>query len=118
MKYALNQFVMYHGDQFIVHGRHALFTYHNTGTESATIVGSNNASIWSPIRTLAAGEIAVIEHSYKYLSMNGNTTVQVNRGEGNNTNDSGGSGGDGNAQENWQAALNTMNLQGIYPEEL
>lgn len=25
---------------------------------------------------------------------------------------------DGNAQENWQAALNTMNLQVIYPEEL
>lgn len=25
---------------------------------------------------------------------------------------------DGDAQENWQAALNTMNLQVIYPEEL
>ncbi len=85
MKYAIDQFVMLNTEVFVVQGDNSLFTYQNIGAASATIQGSNDASTWSDIVSLASGTSWIIEHSYKYLRCLGDTQVYVNRGEGDNT---------------------------------
>ena len=93
MDYALDHFTMHNTQLFVVQGSQSLFTYQNTGAASATIQGSNDASNWSDIASLASGASLVKEHSYKYLRCLGDTQVSVNRGEGDNTIGGGSSGG-------------------------
>ena len=93
MDYALDHFTMHNTQLFVVQGPHSLFTYQNIGTNTATIQGSNDASTWSDIASLASGASLVKEHSYKYLRCLGDTQVSVNRGEGDNTIGGGSSGG-------------------------
>ena len=76
---------MHNTQLFVVQGSHSLFTYQNVGTNTATIQGSNDASTWSDIASLASGASLVEAHSYKYLRCLGDTQVSVNRGEGDNT---------------------------------
>lgn len=90
MNYALDQFTMTSGKVFIVQGANSLYTYQNLGNNSARIQGSNDAIQWNDIGELLASKSLIKEHSYKYLRCTGQTTVSVNRGEGNNTNDSSG----------------------------
>lgn len=88
MQYAIDQFVMTHNDVFIVQGSNSLFTYQNVGNSEAVLQGSNDSTQWVDIYVLPSKKSLVVEHSYKYLRAMGNTFIMVNRGEGNNTNDS------------------------------
>lgn len=85
MNYALDQFTMTDGEVLIVQGANSLYTYQNTGNSPALIQGSNDTTHWTDIAQIAVGNSLVKEHSYKYLRLLGNTTVAVNRGEGDNT---------------------------------
>lgn len=87
MNYALDQFTMTDGEVLIVQGANSLYTYQNTGNSSALIQGSNDTVHWADIGQIAVGNSLVKEHSYKYLRLVGQTSVDVNRGEGNNSND-------------------------------
>lgn len=93
MNYALDQFTMTDGEVLIVQGANSLYTYQNTGNSSALIQGSNDTTHWTDIAQIAVGNSLIKEHSYKYLRLVGQTRVDVNRGEGDNTTGGGSSGG-------------------------
>lgn len=88
MNYALDQFTLTDGTVFVVQGANSLFTYQNLGIDDVLIQGSNDTLQWVTIQELPSGSSLVLEHSYKYLRSSGLSNVSVNRGEGNNRNDS------------------------------
>lgn len=93
MKYALNKFTLTNNEPVIVQGSQTLFTYQNTGSNTALIQGSNDAVSWFDIVALPANDTHIETHSYQFLRMTGNTEVIVNRGITQNGNSSDNSGG-------------------------
>ena len=52
MKYAGKTFTLYASQPVAIQGSDSLYTYQNTGTGTATIVGSNNAVNWTSVATV------------------------------------------------------------------
>ena len=82
MKYAGKTFTLYASEPVAVQGSDSLYTYQNTGTGTATIVGSNNAVTWTAITTVTSGDSFTGSHAYAFLMMTGSTQVSVSRGVG------------------------------------
>ena len=80
MKYAGKTFTLYASEPVAVQGSDSLYTYQNTGTGTATIVGSNNAVNWTTVATVASGASHTGSHAYAFLMMTGSTEVSVSRG--------------------------------------
>ena len=80
MKYAGKTFTLYASQPVAVQGSDSLYTYQNTGTGTATIVGSNNAVTWTAITTVTSGDSFTGSHAYAFLMMTGSTEVSVSRG--------------------------------------
>ena len=80
MKYAGKTFTLYASEPVAVQGSDSLYTYQNTGTGTATIVGSNNAVTWTAITTVTSGDSFTGSHAYAFLMMTGSTEVSVSRG--------------------------------------
>ena len=82
MKYAGKTFTLYASQPVAIQGSDSLYTYQNTGTGTATIVGSNNAVTWTAITTVTSGDSFTGSHAYAFLMMTGSTQVSVSRGVG------------------------------------
>ena len=80
MKYAGKTFTLYASQPVAIQGSDSLYTYQNTGTGTATIVGSNNAVNWTTVATIASGASHTGSHAYAFLMMTGSTEVSVSRG--------------------------------------
>ena len=80
MKYAGKTFTLYASQPVAIQGSDSLYTYQNTGTGTATIVGSNNAVTWTAITTVTSGDSFTGSHAYAFLMMTGSTEVSVSRG--------------------------------------
>ena len=82
MKYAGKTFTLYASEPVAVQGSDSLYTYQNTGTGTATLLGSNNAVTWTAITTVTSGDSFTGSHAYAFLMMTGSTQVSVSRGVG------------------------------------
>lgn len=82
MKYAFNKFTLNNNEPVIIQGNQTLFTYQNTGTGTATILGSNNAVNWTTVTTVTSGASYTGSHAYAFLMMTGSTEVSVSRRSG------------------------------------
>ena len=80
MKYAGKTFTLYASQPVAIQGSDSLYTYQNTGTGTATIVGSNNAVNWTSVATVVSGASYTGSHAYAFLMMTGSTEVSVSRG--------------------------------------
>ena len=80
MKYAGKTFTLYASEPGAVQGSDSLYTYQNTGTGTATIVGSNNAVNWTSVANVVSGASYTGSHAYAFLMMTGSTEVSVSRG--------------------------------------
>lgn len=80
MKYAGKKFILYASQPVAIQGSDSLYTYQNTGTGTATIVGSNNAVNWISVTTIVSGDSYTGSHAYAFLMMTGSTEVSVSRG--------------------------------------
>lgn len=75
MKYAGKTFTLYPNQPVAIQGSDSLYTYQNTGTGTATILGSNNAVNWTAVATVASGASHTGSHAYAFLMMTGSTEV-------------------------------------------
>ena len=80
MKYAGKTFTLYPNEPVAIQGSDSLYTYQNTGTGTATILGSNNAVNWTTVATVASEASHTGSHAYAFLMMTGSTEVSVSRG--------------------------------------
>ena len=80
MKYAGKTFTLYASQPVAIQRSDSLYTYQNTGTGTATIVGSNNAVNWTSVATVVSWASYTGSHAYAFLMMTGSTEVSVSRG--------------------------------------